>query len=252
MIFYITTHDKNLIMTKLLKNYFSNFDLNYFFVYGEDCKSPISPYIKVACKDSYENLPLKTFFIVEHFLKTKNDYMAKLDDDTFLDIEKLKNFNIKEDYIGVFTTQHDSIENKIYHWFKIQNESFKVPKKIIADTSYAQGACYFLSKKAAQLVYNKGKDFYINTPDTYLGEDVKVGIALNDLDIIKKDIKSSEDLNYEIAEDFLFVHPVHAFVFDKLKNTTNKKKKDLLNSFNILNNNKIREHYISNMIKNLN
>lgn len=250
MMFYITTHEANKLMAKKVKKYFDEQNVPYAFVYGIECEAPIEPFIQVDCKEAYENLPLKTFLLIEHFLlHTNHEYMVKLDDDTFLDVKKLKMLRLTEDYIGVFEKPAETLKNTIYHWYKIQNAEYKVQKKVISNLSYAQGACYILSRKAARKIFNKGKEYYINTPTTYLGEDVKVGLVLSEPDIIKKDIKETNyDLFYEIGQNFLFIHPIHFLLYEQMLNTTNEEKKKLLRKKPILNTNYLREVYLNNIL----
>lgn len=251
MIFYITTHDENEHAARAMKELFKGSDIPYVFVYGKHSKNQIAPFIEVECEEKYENLPLKTYLTIEHFVNSGHDRFFKIDDDTFVDTEKVKSISFTEDYIGMFRTHPTTAKNSIYHWYKLKTDEFKVPKKHIPNLTYAEGASYSLSKKAAQIVYNKGREFYVNTPETYLGEDVKVGIALEKENITKRDIKSQERLPYEIAEDFLFIHPVHHTLFKKLKNTTNEEKQTLLLRYNILNVNIKREIYLTNKLSEL-
>lgn len=250
MIYYITTHEKNKQAASLIKKQFDQAAVSYAFVYGKESVEPLEPFIRVDCEESYENLPLKTFLLIEHFLKSGNERMVKLDDDTLVDVPKLAQLLKTEDYIGMFTVQDDTVKNTMYHWYKIKNNSFRVPKKIIKNVPYAHGACYCLSKKAAQIVYNKGRDFYVNTPSTYLGEDIKVGIALLDSDVTRKDITSNESLFYEIAKDFAIVHPVHSLLFEKIKNATNQEKQSILRKYEILNANKLRDSFLTDILSN--
>lgn len=251
MIYYITTYDKNRHAAQIIKSHFDNTSVSYFFVYGKGCINPLEPYIEVDCEECYEQLPLKTFLILEHFLKSGHTHMSKVDDDTLIDIEKSKTIITTEDYVGIFETPDNTIKNRIFHWFKIQNPLFKVPKKVTSNISYAQGACYFLSRHAAEIAYNKGREFYVNTPQSYLGEDVKIGMALTDERVIKKDIKSKESLLYEIAENFLFIHPVHFLIYNKLDLASAEEKLLLLKKYNSLNANCKREVYLTNIIKSL-
>lgn len=252
MIFYIITCEKNLKRAKKIKTRFENTGVEYYFVYSKDPQQKLEPYIEVDCKEAYEDLPLKTYGLVNHFLHTDHDYMAKLDDDTFLDLNKLNSLSLKEDYIGLFANYTLDTKSTIFHWYKIDNEDYKIQKKVF-ELYYAEGACYFLSKKAAHLISNKGKNFYANSPSTYLGEDIKVGMALSGCDITIKNLRTNYEMFYEMTEDCMIIHPVETFVIEKLeKCKSDKEKKDILLKYNFLNTNLRRETFLNQKIKELN
>ena len=252
MIFYILTCEKNLKRAKQIKKRFEESGGEYYFVYSKDLQEKLQPYIEVDCKEAYEDLPLKTFGLVNHFLQTNHSYMVKLDDDTFLDLNKIKKLNPKEDYIGLFVNYTVSTKSSIFHWYKVDNEKYKIPKRVF-NLMYAEGACYLLSKKAANTIKAKGRQFYENTPETYLGEDVKVGMALSGIDIITKNLRSKYEIFYEISDDYMIIHPVNEFVMEKLENCRNlEETKQILQKYNFLNTNLRRETFLTQKIKELN
>lgn len=249
MIFYITTHEKNIEQAKVIKAVFEKHGLDYYFVYGRGNNIKLDPYIEVDCNEVYENLALKTYFITEHFIKTNHDYMMKMDDDTYVDLDKLKSITFTEDYIGMFLNHTVSAKNSIFHWYKIKTEEFKVQKPVF-EMYYAEGGGYFLSKKAAFKIYNTGKDFFVNTPSTYMGEDVKVGMCLDCDDIVKKNLMNNCKLFYEMADDCLIIHPVHIAIYNKLVECNSEEsKRDILIKNNYLNTNVKREAYLTKILK---
>jgi len=249
MIFYITTHEKNIEQAKVIKAVFEKTDYEYYFVYGKGNTLKLEPYIEVNCNEVYENLPLKTYYITEHFIKSDHDYMMKMDDDTYVDLNKLKNTTFTEDYIGMFLNHTVSAKNSIFHWYKIKTEEFKVQKPVF-DMYYAEGGGYFLSKKAAHAIYDAGEEFFINTPSTYMGEDVKVGMCLAHDDIIKKNLMNNCKLFYEMADDCLIIHPVHTAIYNRLVECeTEEGKRQILMSNNFLNTNVKREAYLTKILK---
>ena len=111
---------------------------------------------------------------------------------------------------------------------------------------------YILNKKAAKVCYDKGYSFFDSTPETYLGEDTKIGMCLNREDITKQDLMFNENLMYETTKDLMFIHPVHVVLFDKLFQATNKEEKlKILKKYNFLNLNLKREIFLTKTIKNL-
>ena len=251
MIFYITTCSKREKYAKEVKKYFEGTGVEYFFVYGKDQTSKIEPYVEVDCEDSYENLPMKTFLSIKHFIETgRGNLFVKIDDDTYLDLSKVKQMAVKADYTGPFVPYIPTIHNKLFHWFKVKDSKYKVKKKTF-DLSYAEGSFYILSKKACNTIINKGIEFFVNTPETYLGEDVKIGMCLLQNDITKEDITKIIVPHYESAADFLFIHPVHYLLFSKLKNcNSTEETKTILTKFLCLNDNIAREAYLNGVIEN--
>lgn len=248
MIFYITTHEKNIKYAKKVKYMFSKTSYEFYFVYGKNQSNKLNPYIEVDCKDSYEDLSLKTYFILNHFLQTQHTHLAKMDDDTFINFSKFFPDSITEDYAGMFLQHSNKQKSTIEHWFKINNEKFKV-KKQLYDVRYAEGSFYILSKKAAQLCYDKGYDFYVNTPSTYIGEDVKVGLCLQGKDITLLDLMHKTNLHYEATEDLSIIHPVNILLFDKLMSTSSfNETKNLLIKYDFLNDNTKRDIYLTNLL----
>lgn len=246
MIFYITTHDGNIQAAEKIKSLFENKNVEYYFVYGKDPKATVEPCIIVDVEEAYENLPLKTYFLVEHFLKTKHEVLVKLDDDTFVDVDKIQSNSPKEDYVGLFVKYTKTDKNSIYHWYKIKTESYKI-KKPLFELDYAEGSLYFLNRKAATAVYEFGQEFFANTPSQYIGEDVKVGMCLADTEkFSRKDITFPWLPYYEISEDFSFIHPVHPILLNKLKECKNKEEMmDVLRKLMFLNDNLKREIYLN-------
>ena len=246
MIFYITTHDANIRAAEKIKTLFANKNVEYYFVYGKEAKQVVEPCIRVDVEEAYENLPLKTYFLVEHFLKTEHQVMIKMDDDTYVDVDKLLENSHEEEYEGLFVNYTKSDKNSIYHWYKIKTEKYKI-KKPSFDLSYAEGSLYYLNRKAAKAVCEVGQEFFKNVPESYIGEDIKVGMCLIDQEkFSRKDITKQWMPYYEISVDFSFVHPVHPILIDKLIEckTIEEKRKQLL-KYMFLNDNLKREAYLN-------
>lgn len=250
MIFYITTHDKNIKAANKIKSLFENIDATYYFVYGKGAQEKTEPFLEVNVDEAYENLPLKTYFITEHFLKqTREKVLIKMNDDTFIDPKQILATSYEEDYTGLFVNYTESLINSIYHWYKIKNKEYMIPKPSF-NLSYAEGSFYCLSRNAAQAVYQRGYSFFANTPEHYIGEDIKVGMCLSECNFTRKDITKRWLPYYEVSADFSIIHPVHPNLFDKLKLCrTVDKKIELLRKNLFLNDNLKREIFLQKKLK---
>jgi hypothetical protein len=252
MIFYITTYERSRNNALKIKEMFSKTNYEFYFVYGRNQQNKVEPYIEVDIEEKYENLPLKTYFLLEHYLKnTRHDYIFKMDDDTFIDFKLFNPINFPYDYTGMFLTYPEDLKTSIFHWYTISTPEYRIPMKTF-DLKYAEGGAYILSRKAAQRCYDKGYSFYDSTPETYLGEDTKIGMCLTDSDITVCDLLYNKDLLYETTKDLMLIHPVHHLLFDKLHDAeTREDKINILRRYNYLNLNFKREIYLTNTIKEL-
>jgi hypothetical protein len=247
---YIVSCDKRVSYALKMKELLKSSPYEYFFVYGKGCTKKVEPYIEVDVQDAYENLAEKSFRLVEHFLKNFSDEkIVKSDDDNFLDVEKLKLYETApEDYIGHFHNyeMHDWYD-QYFHWYKMQNPEYKVAKRTFK-LDFAEGAMYILSRKACEKILKDGVGVFKNTPESYLGEDVRIAMSLNDDSIVKKDIKEDTQLNYEITKDFMSVHPVHLLIFDKLMSAkTNEGKAEVLKKYDFMNVNTHRAEFFKKL-----
>jgi len=250
MIYYITTHSKSFLQALEIKKLFNKTHYPYFFVYGKNSTNKIEPYIEVDIEDAYESLPLKTYHLIKHFMTTPYDRMIKMDDDTYINFNTLP--DLIEDYIGIFVKYKNDTKSKIYHWYKIKNEKYKIIKTAPC-VQYAEGSFYSLSKKAAKIITDTNIEYFINTPETYIGEDIRIGLQLQDSSVSKRDITEYFVPYYETTKNIATIHPVHYSLFDKI--TACKSPSDIiniLNSHKLFNHNFKREIYLENIIKNEN
>jgi len=247
---YVTSCDKRVGYARKAKEMLKDSPHEYFFVYGKGNTNKIEPYIEFDFEESYENLAEKTFCLVEHHLKNFGDEkLLKMDDDNFLDVKKVGRYETApEDYIGHFHNYqlHDWYD-QYFHWYKVENPEYKRPKKTF-ELDFAEGGVFILSRKACEKIVKDGREFFKNTPETYLGEDVRVAMSLNDPSIVKKDIKISTGLGYEITEDFIAIHPVHMHLFGKLMAAnTNEEKAEILKKYNFMNENIHRAEFFKKL-----
>lgn len=248
MIFYITTHSKNIKYAEAIKEMFKGTDYKFYFVYGNNQQNKVEPYIEVDCEELYENLPLKTFRIFEHFLNSSYDKMIKMDDNVFLDFKKFHPEDYNQDYVGMFISCNQDIRSKVHHYYKVSSEDYKIPMKTF-DLEYAQGSCYILSRKATRVCIDHGIEFFKNTPETYLGEDIRVGLCLSLAEITKLNLFEYNKILYETAKDLMIIHPIHFLVYPKLfQSKSNQETLNILSSLNFLNENLKRNIYLDSVI----
>lgn len=143
------------IKNNFLKNLEKNFTV--YFVYGDAQQTSIEGNnMLLLYKDVYEYLPVKTI----EFFKTLKDYkydaIIKMDDDIFIDTDKFTNFiyNIKNiDYAGFFHSKQTTKGSlRTYHYDKCSDVSFNKPVIEPYTYEFANGACYYLSKKAVDVI----------------------------------------------------------------------------------------------------
>ena len=134
-------------------------------------------HIYLPFQEKYRKLTTKILyaFLFIHF-KYEYDYIIKVDDDVYLNMECLYNtinqYTKKYDgkktavYMGKFVRQF-AIKNKRNKWYE--------PKWLGKYPSYAIGPTYILSKKAVNFIYKK--TLVKNTTfHRYVNEDVSIGI----------------------------------------------------------------------------
>lgn len=221
---YNTTCPKNLRIAALAKQHLDKQNIPYKFVYGANPRIEVvmPSLIMHECPESYSQLLYKTYLIIRHFVYTSNaEYMFKIDEDTFTDFSVLPKEVFNYDYGGTIN-YYEQRKHSLLPWrnfklaeYQTEKEWFDLPNTNLAD--YANGGFYFLSRKAAQHILSFSEPEFINKPETYISEDVKIGslIALNkSLTILDMSVKT--DLDLEIATNYCSVHPVNSFLFSKL------------------------------------
>lgn len=200
--------------SKIIKNYTDN----YFFYHGEnEIKN-----VKFKClntSDCYSKLTHKTYKMLEYSLNFEFDHLIKIDDDTFLNFNTLKNANFNGiNYGGNLS----SLENHLLYFEKYKNYlisqsyikdiSFNYKKKLSNNFKYAQGNFCILSRNAIIKILNEivNDNLYKEIPQ----EDISLGYLCNKLDIIPTDL-NSKDLQYYHTTPFS-IHPVKPVLLKKL------------------------------------
>jgi hypothetical protein len=214
LITLIATHAANASRCKMINETWGRdlkrHNIDYYFISGD--KLGLDNTLKINFKESYEQLPLKTFLMLEQISNKDFNYIIKLDDDTFFNIDEfLKTDFINYDYIGKFNLadrKRDPYYKKI-HFFNIKNKDYHV-EKMLPQFDYAQGGFYVLSRSAVNCILNHDMEFFINTPTSYKGEDELLGEILDKLkkyDI--KDKRISSLLHLDATKNGISFHPVH-------------------------------------------
>ena len=247
---YVATCSRNCRRARTVKQHLDTFQVPYHFVYGQQSDTVIEPALRVDCVESYSQLIHKTRKIIEHFVyDTDAEYLIKIDDDTFLDATKLPPEMFEYDYGGCINA-YEKRKNTPQCWNNYKMLEYGVDTKYIdvpnvSAVDYANGGFYFLSRAAATFILTFSEGEFTNTPETYLGEDLKIGtvIAQNkDLKILDMRIESVAD--FDITTNYSSIHPVSPIMFSKLnKCSCGAETAEILKKYNFLNtHNKINNY----------
>ena len=250
---YITTCSKNQLRAELCKQYFDKQGIEYYFVYGTPASDTVSPHLKFDIPESYSQLPLKTYHMVQHFLSTNADFMIKINDDTFVDFDAIPDEVYKHDYCGAANSTEKRKNNpRTWHQYKMAEYEDNSEYNRAYDFSrndYINGGFYMLSRRAAQIIADTRIETFTNTPTTYIGEDIIVGYVLQreGIEIFNMSINDYYPgrgmLNLEITTNHASVHPVNPFLFPRLKQCTQQERQQVLRIYDFLNEyNKISEY----------
>lgn len=237
----------------LLKNssFLSKHNIHPIFVTSKSDDLVLNEFkvLKLDLEDKYTNLYKKIFSMFDVLNKEEFDFLCKIDDDTFINFnefnyEYLKNF----DYIGrvanSFTGSHITIN---FNMFMINNKIDFYPSKYFNKPfKFCSGDCYFLSKKAINLINSKNQ-FLNNLEAEIVCEDQLVGFLLDKEDILIKDItESSLDISknsLQITKNFFSIHPINEKIFKNLI-TLNKEDQMKFLEKNKFSNHSIRLAYL--------
>jgi len=217
LLILVLSCQKNLYTDQIYRNYFNKNKVKYLFIVGGYNKNKINKDVmELKSLDNYENLNLKmieAFKIIKR--KYKNYIFLKIDDDTLINIHKIKKIKINFDYGGVLFP--GIFKNKDY--------------------IFAFGGGYFLSYKSV-CIFVKNFKKYIDERFFTLGEDRLLGYVLScskkDLIFVKLGkIINETNKNMFVLLNNLLIHPVNFqyiknFYSSKLKNFYYKNPKGLM------------------------
>lgn len=143
----------------------------------EDIENKI---VYLPCSDLYEHLPQKVYQMIQWIFRNKPNikYMIKTDDDIVFKFDKLKMYcsyvlNNRIDYAGKVQKKSNNSESD-YHYGKVEDQELNKTKVKMPKCSFAEGGCYFLSKKSMDIIVNK-----FNESQMTIYEDQSIGHCLN-------------------------------------------------------------------------
>lgn len=209
---------KNVEKMKMIRNTWlrdlKTYQIHYYIIIGDPS---ISDYkmeddiLYVPCADNYENLPQKVVAFYRYINEnTDYDFVYKIDDDCFMNIENLfSTYFWNFDYFGRTVATSEKDLNRNWHDGKCQDQSLN-------EVPYARdylgpwcggGYGYFLSRKSLEVI--SGMSDYIST-DLY--EDKAIGDALR-----KKKITPQENKRYRVLDISAFeIDAANEIEFKKL------------------------------------
>jgi hypothetical protein len=209
-------------------------------------------------EEKYENIPLKTFNCLSHFLTTDKKFFIKINDDCFLDVKKLeqKYINFKSyDVIGNFIkndytnfSEKDMFKAKHIHYYKMKGNPHLKPKQIL-NVDYPEGSFYMLSKNAVEMILSRyKKEDFTQHLDKYIGEDMTIGLFLSAFKSLKYlDIKFNTGFNMDITKDFLSIHPVKHIFLEKLLKIPDSDKLKFLSSIQFSNEYILKDKFLDDL-----
>jgi len=208
--------NKNKHIYKILDLCLSKTNIDYFIFTGGKSFKQEKNIIQLEVDDSYEKLHLKVAAVFEYVSKFKRS-IIKIDDDSFIDINKLKKIKFDFDYGGFFAD--NSGYSYTYHLDKVTSKKYAKPIKDMSKYDFAFGGGYFLSYKALKIFLKnyKNVDEYSYHLNGFKGrEDRLVGKALINKNIIKKHIGYwLNDKIFSTLNDTIF-HPIDYNKFELL------------------------------------
>lgn len=135
---------------------------------------------KPLVKEKYRDLPQKIKISFEYLLTKEWDYLVKIDDDAYLNVDNLLNFLQKNTKPNLYAGQGIYFPSDKHPCY-LSNVGDALPPKSFK-YYYAQGGCYVLSRLALQNSIGK-----MNTSSPFKAEDTMVGIAMHESNIMLED-----------------------------------------------------------------
>lgn len=129
-------------------------DSECFYVYG-DCKSDITCHsnldLYLDCMESYESICMKTYTFYKYCYDHLDfDFILRIDDDSYCDVNKLKKINSFEDYTGFVIKT--GVNNYRHHYGKCTDKRFEKPMHDPGGISFCAGGGYVISRRAIEHV----------------------------------------------------------------------------------------------------
>jgi hypothetical protein len=197
----IISCEKNVEKINAIRNTWARdlekYQIPYYIVIGNPSISTCKlegDILYVPCSDNYESLPKKVFYLYKYILdNTPYDYVYKIDDDCFLNIENLySTYFWKYNYFGRIVATEPTDLNRTWHFGKCSDHKLNdVPYERDYIGSWCGGGFgYFLSRNALACISHM-EDFV----KTDLYEDKAIGDALRTNNILPE-----ENLRYRTLD----------------------------------------------------
>jgi len=228
---------------------FYNFD-NYIYFYGTD-KLNHDKSVCLNTSDCYSNLTKKTFLLFKYFIEHREEeYLVKIDDDTFIDIDELKKIDTKNyDIIGKRASLKNhmlTVKNSYKKYIKQnnlrKNYNFDYLKQIKnVDFDYTEGNFVIFSRDLIINILNTAKKI-INENNIDITaipqEDIAVGYVCSKINHKILDIKYIffDHTFYGIDNLNIHFHPIPVILLKKMiKNKNFEDRLKLCKDFIFLN-----------------
>lgn len=234
----VCTCENNLSKTKFLENILNSYEFkNYYFYHGEGC-SLSNRYINLNTSDCYSNLTQKTYKMLDYFKNFKFDYLVKIDDDTFLDINALLKLEVGDaDYIGGASSLKNHLDNFDFYKEYLLNRSLKKDinfdyTKNLENFNYILGNFCIFKKSIIKkiLQYSKKDKICTRIPQ----EDISIGYTCKQIKANLLDISENIPF-YHIVKNISY-HPIPFILLKLFQNSFYKSDRVMLcNRFIALN-----------------
>jgi|SaaInlStandDraft_6_1057023.scaffolds.fasta_scaffold07222_2 hypothetical protein len=170
-------HKQNDIRKTWIKD-LNYYNIKYYFIIGHNKKTEIiDDIIYLNCNDDYESLTNKVGLFTKYvYENTDYEYIYKLDDDCYLNIEYFMNINLKDvNFLGKFISKNDYLPNWGYQY----NKNKLIEKTIYFDF-FGGGYGYIFNRECMKIICDN-----FNLFNSYFLEDVSIAKILYDFGNIR-------------------------------------------------------------------
>ena len=235
-------HKQNDIRNTWIKD-LNYYKIKYYFIIGHNKKTEINgDVIYLDCNDGYDSLTNKVGLFTKYvFENTNYEYIYKLDDDCYLNLEYFMNINLKDvTFLGKFISRNDYSPNWGYQY----NKNKLIEKSIYFDF-FGGGYGYIINRQCMKIICDN-----LNLFNSYFLEDVSIAKILYDFGNIK-----AKELNYDTSNLIYNKHYFKCITITNVNNFNQLHNKIKLNYMDItefINSNNIIQIYRSNGVSSQN
>jgi hypothetical protein len=219
------------------------FEPLFLFGVGGNPENIPFDHLIVDVPEAYTNLYLKLFEAYKHIQQNYAfDYICKIDDDTQINFEMFNPQWLQgSDYVGRFFDGNSdatiTLDFDFCNHYKVINLK---PEAMQQGYYFASGDCYFLSRKAVDIIVSKGSLIKELPAEGYrINEDRLFGKMLHNEDILKRDINLTNDFTTEndlqVTWEYFTLHPISENVMPLLSAKSPAEQVDTLNKNKTLN-----------------